>query len=124
MSQLRRRLYEFQKERIELIAQDASQRRGDEPFVILVLDLNDPFARDIAIAKSSHADVDRQIGAAESKDVSPCLLLDTTEDDANVLFETSPGWDKLRSTAIRTGIVRVILVGDGGVTFLTHRMPT
>ena len=123
MSETRKRLFEFQKERIETLAVDAKKRRGSEPFVILVLDLTDDFAKNIAIAKTSVSEVEAQIELSKSKDVLPCLLFDTSEHDAGAFFEKTNNWESFQNLVVPDDVVHVAVVGDGGVSFATHRIP-
>lgn len=123
MSRERKRLFDFQKERIETLALDARSRRGDEPFVILVLDLFDGFAKNIAIEKSSDLEVNSQIELTKSKGVLPCLVLDITEKEAGLLFEQTEAWESFKLLVNPDSVVRVAVVGDGGVSFATHGIP-
>jgi hypothetical protein len=123
MSARRKRLFDFQKERIEHLAVDAAHRRSEEPFVILVLDLTDSFAKQIAAAKSSPAQVDSQIALSNSKGVDPCVLLDTTYHDAGVFFERTSSWPTIRDIVNPKGTFAVAIVGDAGVSFCTHTIP-
>lgn len=123
MSERRKRLFNFQKERIEQLAVDATSRRSGEPFVVLVLDLTDPFAKQIAVAKSSLPQVDDQIALSNSKHVDPCVILDTTYHDAGVFFDKTSSWPKMRDLINSKGTFVVAIVGDAGVSFCTHAIP-
>ena len=123
MSTSRKRLFDFQKERIEQLAVDATSRRSNEPFIILVLDLTDPFAKQIAAAKSSMTQVENQIALSNSKGVDPCVLLDTTYHDAGVFFEKTSSWPKMQGLVNPEGTFVVAIVGDSGVSFCTHSVP-
>lgn len=105
-----------------MLAVDAEERRV-EPFVILILDLRDEFAKNIAIATSSRAEVDRQIDLSNLKGVLPCLLFDTTEHDADVFLEKTKNWHSFKNSVQPNNAVRVIIVGDGGVSFGIHSIP-
>lgn len=123
MSKERARLYEHQKETLDLLVIGAVRRRKDEAFVILILDLRDNFARDIAIAKTGQDAVDKNIRQREQTGELPCLMFDTSEHDANVFFETMQTWPSFRDSTVPDGMVCFAIVGDGGVSFGRHRVP-
>jgi hypothetical protein len=123
MSSERKSLFDFQKERIEMIAVDAKARRGSAPFVVLVLDLTDEFAKHLAESLSSEAEVNSQIELAQSKDGLPCFLYDTPEHDADLFFRQTNSWGPFKNLIYTDDVVRVAIVGDGGVSFRMHRIP-
>ena len=119
----RKEIFEFEKERIEMLGIDAANRRGNEPFVVIVLDLLDDFGYQIACAMSSPDETDRHIDAKTEQGAYPTAMLDTTEHDAGVFFENSGSWPVFMSTNIPPDAIRVAIVGEGGVTFCSHRFP-
>jgi hypothetical protein len=124
MSQVRRELFALQKERIEMAALSARQRRGSQAFIVLVLDLADKFARQIAATKSSESEVQAQIQAAADRGLSPCLIMDTSMEDADVYFEHQSQWPPFKVRPFAEGAVRVAVVGDNGISYAGVSIPT
>lgn len=122
MSDHRKAFFTSQIERIETLGVDAQGRRT-EPFIILVLDLLDPSASSLAAAKSSPDAVQQQLALASSKGVSPCLLVDTSLADCDSLFRESHGWATRRSATVNWPVIRVVVISDGGISFVSHRIP-
>lgn len=91
--------------------------------MILVLDPTDSFAKRIAVAKSSSAQVDSQIALSNSSGVDPCVLLDTNYHDAGVFFERTSSWPTIRDIVNPKGTFAIAIVGDGGVTLCAHMIP-
>ena len=67
--------------------------------------------------------MEEHIALSKSKGVLPCLLHDTSEHDAGVFFEKTSNWESFNDLIVPNGVVRVAIVGDGGVSFATHRIP-
>jgi hypothetical protein len=119
VSQMRKKLFESQKERIEMAAVVATERRKGEPFVVLVLELQEPLAKRIAATKCSPEELERQ-----SSTPGAVAIMDTSYADAGVYFEHLTNWAKAKSTPLTNGSFVVAIIGDGGVSFVSHRVPT
>jgi hypothetical protein len=119
----REELFEFEKERFEMLAIDAANRRGNEPFVIVLLDLLDSNGYQVACGMSSPAETDRHIQTIQDRGEYPSAMLDVSEADANIIFEHSEAWPTFLSTPIPADAIRVAIVGDGGFSFCSHKIP-
>ena len=123
MSDRRRQLFQFNKEWVETSAVDAAKRRGEEPFVILVMDLDDPTGFKMAAGLAGQEVAEKRRSDCAANNSSAVLTYDATVAAIDPMFPTSTGWATIRDAQLPSNVFRVVLIGDGGFSFITHKLP-
>jgi hypothetical protein len=118
----RRYLYLLNKDEMESSAVSAAKRRQD-PFVILVIDLNDETGFRIAAQIAGQNEVEHKRRLSALKKTPAVLIHDSTVAELDPLFPQSKGWGALRDEQLGEGLFRVVIIGDGGFSFVKHRLP-
>ena len=123
MSQQRKDLFALQKERIELAADLAFADFAPGTFMIAVLAIKEPFAREIACEILGNDAVVRQEAEHKNNASSQVLIAPLSMHDANVVFEHQEGWHRLNRLVYPDRIFPLAIVADGGISFVTHTVP-
>jgi hypothetical protein len=124
MSTRRKELFSMRKELIELSAAEAIESGKKSP-IVLVLDLSDPLAREMASSIASKEEVDRRIEHSRKQNSDPILIMDCDLEDALQSFaNATPSGPANIQRIIDSGQIPVAIFGDGGVSWAGMLLPS
>jgi len=114
--ELHKLLLQQNRERIEVAYLKAREKQIEHPVVVL-LDLRDPEALQIAYTTGRQADIDAQVAEAERREVVPVVLWHIPVDFAQRLFASRLAVRESLVTPTNAGeVYHVVVVSGGGIS--------
>jgi hypothetical protein len=122
-SERRKRMFQFNRERIEQLYVDAVSRGVDRPLIIMC-DLLDPAGKALAIGRAGSNEVEKQIATCKDNGHDPSLIMDVPQENAiAVLGNATANARQVLDTEVPDGMFRVAVIGDGGISWAMGRIP-
>ena len=123
MSERRKQLVTFNRERIEHAHAQAVEQGRDRP-IILALDLEDSFAKQTASAFTTPQKINEYIQQSHTNNLEPILITDLEYDAAiELLAPLSQSGKSHIEQCTHKGLIVVCTIGDGGISWSSFSAP-